>query len=184
MESIALQTANCKGSLSVRLQTDMVSRLVLRDTAPMNKAGKAIVTVGLLAIFGAAAYFSLYQTGRQPAPDGSNVLSGLAGRLTGVVPVEELSGLIALDVEPYFQDPRVQKALAANGFKLNVQRIGSRDMAGSHHCESHNDGPGEAGENPLGGGNVRHAPPHRETKGQRGEARRSKREARVAVRVQ
>lgn len=97
----------------------------------MNKAGKAIVTVGLLAIFGAAAYFSVYQTGRQPASDTSNTsgLSGLAGKLTGVVPVEELSGLIAVDVEPYFQDPRVQKALAANGFKLNVQRIGSRDMA-------------------------------------------------------
>ena len=97
----------------------------------MNKAGKAIVTVGLLAIFGAAAYFSVYQTGRQPASDASSTsgLSGLAGKLTGVVPVEELSGLIAVDVEPYFQDPRVQKALAANGFKLNVQRIGSRDMA-------------------------------------------------------
>ena len=97
----------------------------------MNKAGKAIVTVGLLAIFGAAAYFSVYQTGRQPASDTAttNVLSGLAGKLTGAVPVEEITGLIALDVEPYFQDPRVQKALASNGLKLNVQRIGSRDMA-------------------------------------------------------
>ena len=97
----------------------------------MNKAGKAIVTVGLLAIFGAAAYFSVYQTGRQPASGapGTSLLGGLAGKLTGAVPVEELSGLIALDVEPYFQDPRVQKVLAANGFKLNVQRIGSRDMA-------------------------------------------------------
>lgn len=95
----------------------------------MNKAGKVIVTVGLLALFGAAAYFSLYQAGRQPAADGTKMLGGLAGKLTGAVPVEELSGLIALDVEPYFQDPRVQKALLANGFRLKVQRIGSRDMA-------------------------------------------------------
>ncbi len=104
---------------------------ILRDTAPMNKAGKAILTLVLLAAFGAALYFSVYQTGRQPpsANANSNVLSGLAGKLTGAVPVEEVSGLIALDVEPYFQDPRVQKALAANGFKLNVQRVGSRDMA-------------------------------------------------------
>jgi hypothetical protein len=95
----------------------------------MNKAGKAIVTVGLLAVFGAAAYFSVYQTGRLPAPGNSGVLTGLAGKLTGAVETQEVSGLIAVDVEPYFQDPRVQKALHDNGFKLNVQRIGSRDMA-------------------------------------------------------
>jgi hypothetical protein len=95
----------------------------------MNKAGKAIVTVGLLAVFGAAAYFSVYQTGRLPAPGTSGVLTGLAGKLTGAVETQEVSGLIAVDVEPYFQDPRVQKALHDNGFKLNVQRIGSRDMA-------------------------------------------------------
>lgn len=95
----------------------------------MNKAGKAIVTAVLLAVFGAAAYFSLYQTGRQPAEPGGGVLGGLAGKLTGVVEVQEVSGLIAVDVEAYFQDPRVQKALLDNGFKLNVKRIGSRDMA-------------------------------------------------------
>lgn len=57
------------------------------------------MTVGLLAIFGAAAYFSVYQTGRQPASDASNSsgLGSLAGKLTGAVPVEELSGLIAVD---------------------------------------------------------------------------------------
>lgn len=95
----------------------------------MNKASKAIVTVLLLAIFGAAAYFSVYQTGRQGTDGASGALGGLAGKLTGAVPVQELTGLIALDVEPYFQDPRVQKALLENGFKLNVKRIGSREMA-------------------------------------------------------
>lgn len=95
----------------------------------MNKASKAIVTVLLLAIFGAAAYFSVYQTGRQSSDGASGALGGLAGKLTGAVQVQELTGLIALDVEPYFQDPRVQKALLENGFKLNVKRIGSREMA-------------------------------------------------------
>ena len=85
--------------------------------------------MALLMVFGVAAYFSVYQTGRQPAGESGSILGGLAGKLTGAVPIEELSGLIALDVEPYFQDPRVQKALLANGFKLNVKRIGSRDMA-------------------------------------------------------
>ena len=95
----------------------------------MNKASKAIVTVLLLAIFGAAAYFSVYQTGRQPGEGSGGALAGLAGKLTGAGQVQELSGLIALDVEPYFQDPRVQKALLENGFKLSVKRIGSREMA-------------------------------------------------------
>lgn len=90
----------------------------------MNKATKLIVTVLLLAAFGGAAYFSVFQTGRlEGGPE------GLAGRLTGAVQTQELEGLISLDVEPYFNDPRVQKALADNGFKLKVVRIGSRDMA-------------------------------------------------------
>lgn len=91
----------------------------------MNKATKALITVLLLAAFGGAAYFSVYQTGR--VSDGGP--TGLAGRLTGAQQVQELSGLIALDVEPYFNDPRVQKALADNGYRLNVTRIGSREMA-------------------------------------------------------
>ena len=96
----------------------------------MNKALKFAVTLGLLAALGAAAYFSSYQTGRQTKSDTALVLSDLTGRLSGAVPVQELSGLIALDVEPFFQDSKVQKALLDKGFKLSVQRIGSRDMAG------------------------------------------------------
>lgn len=94
----------------------------------MNSAGKVIVTGVLLAGFAAAAYFSLYQTGRQQVGSDS-VLSGVAGKITGAVQVQEVSGLIAVDVEQYLQDPRVQKVLADNGFKLNVKRVGSRDMA-------------------------------------------------------
>ena len=99
----------------------------------MSRTVKTIITVLLLLSFGAAVYFSMFRTARlegggtASAPGG--VLGGLAGKLTGVVQVQELSGLIAVDVEPYFQDPRVQKLLADNGFKLNLTRVGSRDMA-------------------------------------------------------
>jgi hypothetical protein len=103
----------------------------------MNKLSKAIITGVLLVAFGAAAYFSMFRTARQgdataigtSGKSAGGVLDGLAGKLTGVVQMQELSGLIAVDVEPYFQDPRVQKALADNGFKLNLTRVGSRDMA-------------------------------------------------------
>jgi hypothetical protein len=89
----------------------------------MSSVNKTIITVLLLAIFGAAAYFSLYQSGRQSDQP------SLAGRLTGAAQVQDLSGFIAVDVEPYFQDPRVIKALLDKGFRLNIKRIGSRDMA-------------------------------------------------------
>ena len=99
----------------------------------MSRTVKAIITALLLLAFGAAVYFSMFRTARleggSTASTPGSVLGGLAGKLTGVVQVQELSGLIAVDVEPYFQDPRVQKLLADNGFKLNVTRVGSRDMA-------------------------------------------------------
>ena len=99
----------------------------------MNKASKALVTLILLVAFGAAAYFSVFKTAHldngSAGASNSGPLAGLAGKLTGTVPVEELSGVIALDVEPYFADPRVQKRLAELGFRLKTTRIGSRDMA-------------------------------------------------------
>ena len=95
----------------------------------MVRTVRPAARAALLAAFGTAAFYSIYQTGRQAAPETGGALTGLAGKLTGAVPVQELSGLIAVDVEPYFQDPRVQKLLLENGFKLKVQRMGSRDMA-------------------------------------------------------
>lgn len=90
----------------------------------MNNAGKAIVTVLLLAGFAGAAYFSVTRTPGSASP-------GWVGQLGGVVQTQELSGLIAVDVEPYFQDARVQKILLDKGFRLQLKRTGSRDMAGS-----------------------------------------------------
>jgi hypothetical protein len=86
----------------------------------MKTAPKAIVTLVLLATFGGAAYFSFRQT--DPA---ASVLGGLLPS----VQTTELSGFIALDVEPYFKDPRVIKLLADNKLRVNATRIGSREMA-------------------------------------------------------
>jgi len=86
----------------------------------MNKATRIIVTIALLAAFGGAAWFSFHRTEQQR----------LAAPAT-VRPAQtvELTGLIALDVEPYFKDPKVVRALAERGYKVSVTRIGSRDMA-------------------------------------------------------
>lgn len=87
----------------------------------MNKALKALVTLVLLAAFAGAAYFSFFKT--------AQVADTPAGRLLGTPATVELTGLIALDVETYFQDTRVTKALAAHGLQVKVTRVGSRDMA-------------------------------------------------------
>jgi len=86
----------------------------------MKTLAKAAVTIVLLAAFGAAAWLSFQKS----APPGAS-LPGL--RQT--VPVVELTGLITLEVELYFKDERVIRALADKGFRVNVTRIGSRDMA-------------------------------------------------------
>lgn len=86
----------------------------------MNKAAKAAITLALLAAFGGAAWLAFDRTAPTALPP------ALTGRPAQTV---QLTGLIALDVEPYFKDPRVVDALAKKGFVVNVTRIGSRDMA-------------------------------------------------------
>jgi hypothetical protein len=90
----------------------------------MNKATKALITVLLLAAFGGAAWLSFNKTGQQ-------VLEQSTGkaRLLGAAQTVELDGLIALDVEPFFKDPRVLQLLAKERLAVKVTRIGSRDMA-------------------------------------------------------
>ncbi|MBC7619261.1 MAG: hypothetical protein H7293_09820, partial [Candidatus Saccharibacteria bacterium] len=61
----------------------------------MNKAVKTLITVALLLAFAGAAYFSIFKTarlenGNATSSSGTGPLAGLAGRLTGSVPVEEL----------------------------------------------------------------------------------------------
>jgi hypothetical protein len=87
----------------------------------MNKSVKTLLTLALLAAFGGAAYFSFSKT--------AQIADTPAGKLLGTAQVVNLTGLISLDVEPYFKDPRVIKLLADNKVTVNLTRMGSRDMA-------------------------------------------------------
>jgi hypothetical protein len=82
---------------------------------------RAAITVLLVAAFGGALYFALR---------GQNVARIEQRQAAEAAAVVELKGLIALDVESYFKDPRVTRALLAKKLPVNVARVGSRDMAG------------------------------------------------------
>jgi hypothetical protein len=86
----------------------------------MSKPVKIIVTLLLLVAFGAALFFSLRGQKTEVAKQQEEAAVASAGAL---------SGLIALDVEPYFKDERVRKILADKRLPVAVNRIGSRDMA-------------------------------------------------------
>lgn len=95
--------------------------------ASMNRTVKTLITVALLALLGGSVFWALKSTQNEQLANGQSPTLSLPGmRATRTV---ELAGVIALDVEPFFKDVRVTKWLADNGFKLNVTRIGSRDMA-------------------------------------------------------
>lgn len=87
----------------------------------MSTGKRVAVTALLAAAFGAALFFAL--RGQQQA----QVEQQQAAEAASITP---LQGLIALDVEPFFKDPRVVKALAARKLPVQVLRMGSRDMAG------------------------------------------------------
>ena len=86
----------------------------------MSTTRRAAITVALLAAFGGALFFAL--RGQQQERIGQQQAAEAAATV-------ELKGLIALDVEPYFKDARVVKALAARKLPVAVVRMGSRDMA-------------------------------------------------------
>ncbi len=93
----------------------------------MNRTVKTLITVALLALLGGSVFWALKSTQTEQLANGQSPTLSLPGlRATQTV---ELTGVIALDVEPFFKDVRVTKWLADNGFRLNVTRIGSRDMA-------------------------------------------------------
>ena len=87
----------------------------------MTKPIKIVLTLLLLAGFGAALFFSLrgQQTEATQQREAAEVAA--AGPVVG---------LIALDVEAYFKDERVRKILADKRLPVQVTRVGSRDMAG------------------------------------------------------
>lgn len=86
----------------------------------MSKPIKALITLLLLAAFGGALYYALQ--GQQQAQLTQQETRAVAEAVA-------LDGLIAVDVEPYFKDPRVHKLLAAHRLPVKVARVGSRDMA-------------------------------------------------------
>ena len=91
----------------------------------MNKNVKnALITVALLAALGGGLFYSTLD-GKQEAA----TRTAIADETRKAAQTVELSGLIALDVEPFFKDERVIKLLRENNFRANVIRIGSREMA-------------------------------------------------------
>jgi hypothetical protein len=87
----------------------------------MSKTMRALITLVLLLAFGGTLFYAL-QGQRQ-----DQVQQQEQQAVSSATP---LNGVIALDVEPFFKDPRVVKVLAANKLPVNVLRIGSREMAG------------------------------------------------------
>lgn len=86
----------------------------------MSTGKRAAVTALLVAAFGGALYFAL--RGQQQ----DSASQRQAQEVASLVPIK---GLIALDVEGYFKDERVVRALAARKMPVSVVRMGSRDMA-------------------------------------------------------
>lgn len=87
----------------------------------MSKTGKVVLTVLLLAGFAAALWFAL---SRQHAANAEQA------EASAVAASPALRGLVSLDVEPFFADPRVRRILAEKRLSVEATRVGSREMAG------------------------------------------------------
>ena len=87
---------------------------------PMSASRRAAITVLLAGAFGGALWFAL-RGQKQELIEQKD-----AAAAASMVP---LSGVISLDVETYFKDPRVLKVLAAKRMPVSVVRVGSREMA-------------------------------------------------------
>jgi hypothetical protein len=85
----------------------------------------SLITLGLLAALGGGLFYSTLDRKQEVA-----TRTAIADESKRAAQMVELSGLIALDVEPFFKDERVIKLLADNNFRTNVVRVGSREMAG------------------------------------------------------
>ncbi|MBI5256912.1 MAG: hypothetical protein HY855_10465 [Burkholderiales bacterium] len=86
----------------------------------MSTSKRAIITLVLVAGFGGALFFAL----RGQQQDKVQQIEARA-----VASATALKGVIAVDVEPFFKDPRVVKVLAAHKLPVDVVRVGSRDMS-------------------------------------------------------
>ena len=87
----------------------------------MSKTMRALITLVLLLAFGGTLFYALKGQRQDQVQQQEQ---------QAIASATPLAGIIALDVEPFFKDPRVVKVLAANKLPVNVVRIGSREMAG------------------------------------------------------
>ena len=87
---------------------------------PMSAKSRLAITAVVACLFGGALFLALTDQKQHQQAQEQAVIEA-----NTVV----LKGLIALDVEPYFKDPRVEKRLAELRLPVSVARVGSRDMA-------------------------------------------------------
>ncbi|WP_310460899.1 hypothetical protein [Sphaerotilus sp.] len=87
----------------------------------LSSGRRAAITVLVTAAFGGALFFALRGQQQDKAVQIEQQEAAAAVVLRGV---------ISLDVEGYFKDPRVLKVLAARRLPVEVVRVGSREMAG------------------------------------------------------
>jgi hypothetical protein len=87
----------------------------------MSKTMRALITLVLLLAFGGTLFYALQGQRKDQVQQQEQ---------QAIASATPLNGVIALDVEPFFKDPRVVKVLSANKLPVNVVRIGSREMAG------------------------------------------------------
>ena len=86
----------------------------------MSNTKRAAITLLLVGAFGGALFFAL--RGQQQEQIEQKEAAVAASTVV-------LNGIISLDVENYFKDPRVIKRLADKRLPVNVVRVGSREMA-------------------------------------------------------
>jgi hypothetical protein len=86
----------------------------------MSTAKRATLTVLLAGVFAGALFFALRGQKQEQVEKQET---------TAIANTTALVGVIALDVEAYFKDPRVVQLLAAKRMPVTVTRVGSREMA-------------------------------------------------------
>ena len=86
----------------------------------MSNTKRAAITLLLVGAFGGALFFAL--RGQQQEQIEQKEAAVAASTVV-------LNGIISLDVENYFKDPRVIKRLADKRLPVSVVRVGSREMA-------------------------------------------------------
>ncbi len=97
----------------------------------MNRGARWAVTGLLVAAFAGLVGYSVWGHRQQLAIEASaSGDGGAGGGSPGAVATGSVSGFVAVDVDPFFADPRVLKILADHGLAIHATRAGSRDMPG------------------------------------------------------